>query len=483
LDFQTGFYRDTQKLIQEDKSAGFLVKVTDDHARMAAFLEKLRAHQIRVAPLKSSVTLDGNRREAGQYWYIDLDQPQYRLIKSLFSTQQRFTDNTFYDVSNWNIALAFNLTVEEVDKRDGRKLTLGEALTEWAPPLDNTPQSDAVAYAFEWHHYHAPALAHQLLAKGIRLRSAAADFTATLMDGKPHAFAPGTLIIPKGLNTTSDWQAIVAAHAKAYNIPLFAIKTGLTTQGADLGSRDMTPIDSVKLALIGGAGTSQYDVGEIWHHLDTRLHMPVTLIELERLGRLDLRHYTHIVMTEGSYAKMEEDTLQALSQWVKAGGVLIGQQSAVTMFIDKGWLKGDLMPQRTLDDLFPVASLRYADKAALAADKLIAGAAYEISIDPTHTLFFGYQQPRLAVFKTNARVIQAEKNPFVVPARYTSSPLLAGYTATPLVNRVADSAAVMTANKGKGLVIGFVDNTQFRGYWYGTDKLLSNAIFQSAHLK
>ena len=483
LDFQTGFYRDTQKLIQEDKSAGYLVKVADDHARMSAFLDKLQAHHIRVSPLTAAVTLDGNKREAGQYWFIPLDQPQYRLIKSLFSTQQRFTDNTFYDVSNWNIALAFNLRVEEVDKRDGRKLTLGGPLTEWTPSFDNTPPPDAVAYAFEWHHYHAPALAHQLLADGIRLRSSAAAFTATLHDGQPHAFAPGTLIIPKGLNTMSDWQTRVAAHAKAYNMPLFAIKTGLTSQGADLGSRDMTPINEVKIALIGGAGTSQYDVGEIWHHLDTRLHMPVTLIELERLGRLDLSPYTHVVMTEGSYAKIEEETLQALSQWVKDGGVLIGQQSAVALLVDKGWLKGDVMSQRALDDLFPVASLRYADKAALAADKLIAGAAYEISIDPSHPLFFGYQQSRLAVFKTHARVIQAEKNPFVVPARYTSSPLLAGYTATPLVNRVADTAAVISANKGKGLVIGFVDNTQFRGYWYGTDKLLSNAIFQSAHLK
>lgn len=483
LNFQTGFYRDTQKLIQDDKSAGFLVKVADDHARMAAFLDKLRAHQIRVMPLSASTTIDGNKREAGKYWFVSLDQPQYRLIKSLFSTQQRFTDNTFYDVSNWNIALAFNLSVVEVDKRDGRKLTLGEELTTWAPPIEHRLQPDAVAYAFEWHHYHAPALAYKLLAEGMSLRSAAGDFSATLTSGKTHAFAPGTLIVPNALNTADGWQALLEKHAKAFNIPLFAIKTGLTTQGADLGSRDMAPLSAVKVAIVGGMSTSQYDVGEIWHHLDTRVQMPVSLIELERLGKLDLNAYTHLVMTEGSYKKIDEEILQALSHWVKAGGVLIGQQAAIEMFIEKGWLKGDLMSQRSLDDLFPITSLRYADKEALVADKLIAGAAYDMVIDPSHPLFFGYQQSRLAVFKTDARVIQADKNPFLVPARYTNSPLLAGYTATPLVNRVAETAAVLHASKGKGLVIGFVDNTQFRGYWYGTDKLLSNAIFQSVHLK
>ena len=30
---------------------------------------------------------------------------------------------------------------------------------------------------------------------------------------------------------------------------------------------------------------------------------------------------------------------------------------------------------------------------------------------------------------------------------------------------------------GKGLVILFTDNTNFRAFWYGTNKLLMNAIF------
>ncbi len=30
---------------------------------------------------------------------------------------------------------------------------------------------------------------------------------------------------------------------------------------------------------------------------------------------------------------------------------------------------------------------------------------------------------------------------------------------------------------GKGRVLIFTDNTNFRGFWYGTNKLLMNAIF------
>jgi flagellar motor protein MotB len=51
------------------------------------------------------------------------------------------------------------------------------------------------------------------------------------------------------------------------------------------------------------------------------------------------------------------------------------------------------------------------------------------------------------------------------------------------VKLIAETPAVITTKQGKGVVIGFTDNTQFRGYWYGTNKMLSNAIYQSGFLK
>ncbi|MFQ3351286.1 MAG: hypothetical protein ACI914_000528, partial [Candidatus Marivariicella framensis] len=33
---------------------------------------------------------------------------------------------------------------------------------------------------------------------------------------------------------------------------------------------------------------------------------------------------------------------------------------------------------------------------------------------------------------------------------------------------------------GKGKIIMFTDNTQFRAFWYGTNRLLANAIFNAS---
>jgi hypothetical protein len=67
-------------------------------------------------------------------------------------------------------------------------------------------------------------------------------------------------------------------------------------------------------------------------------------------------------------------------------------------------------------------------------------------------------------------------------ARYTESPLLAGYAASELEELVANSAAIVAHNYGRGKVIAFADNVNFRGYWYGTSRLLSNAIFMSGFI-
>jgi hypothetical protein len=44
---------------------------------------------------------------------------------------------------------------------------------------------------------------------------------------------------------------------------------------------------------------------------------------------------------------------------------------------------------------------------------------------------------------------------------------------------VANTAAIVVNPVGRGNVIAFVDNIHFRGYWDGTNKLMSNAIYLS----
>ncbi len=55
--------------------------------------------------------------------------------------------------------------------------------------------------------------------------------------------------------------------------------------------------------------------------------------------------------------------------------------------------------------------------------------------------------------------------------------MLSGYISKENLKTIKETIPYKTASMGKGEVIVFTDNTNFRAFWYGTNKLLMNAIF------
>ena len=73
--------------------------------------------------------------------------------------------------------------------------------------------------------------------------------------------------------------------------------------------------------------------------------------------------------------------------------------------------------------------------------------------------------------------LEIGKNPYATPMVYTSNPLLSGYSSTKNLESLKNSAGIIINGIGSGKVICMVDNPNFRAFWYGTNKLLANAIF------
>jgi hypothetical protein len=121
--------------------------------------------------------------------------------------------------------------------------------------------------------------------------------------------------------------------------------------------------------------------------------------------------------------------------------------------------------------------LAYQDQEQLAARKRIAGAIFNTELDLTHPLAYGFSKPTLPVFRNNTAMFAVSNQPFVSVAKYTESPLLSGYTDKNLINMLANSSALVAHNVGAGRVVATNDVFAFRGYWYGTDKILANVLF------
>jgi glutamine amidotransferase-like uncharacterized protein len=481
LGYPMEFAQLTKKLVKDDPLAGYILAEKHDKARFKQLLAILDSHKIDYHSLTKEVVVGKVKYDPLHSIFVPLKQAQYRLIKSLFSTRQKFDDNTFYDVSNWNLPLAFNIQYEEVVKKLLRKMPLSENKPKPQPFIQPQLPDDAYAFAFSWQDYQAPKLLQRLLSEHLNIKIAEEAFVAQTPSGNV-SFPPGAVIIAGALEQPEAWSKILAKQAADLKIKVWPITSGLTDQGLDLGSRKVRNIDKSQVLIVGGKGTSQYEVGEAWHYLDQHVDMPVTIVDLDNLGSLSLDKYTHMLWVQGNYKNVAEKTVTMLDSWIKNGGVLIGQKSAVKWFSQKKWLKAEFVSDVDTNIAFDIKGLKYADKKAYEAKQLISGAVFNTTLDTSHPLAFGYTSSQLPVFRNSDNIMLKPDAPFMTVARYTESPLMAGYTANELQELVANSAAIIAHNYGKGKVIAFADNVNFRGYWYGTSRLLSNAIFMSGFI-
>jgi hypothetical protein len=56
-------------------------------------------------------------------------------------------------------------------------------------------------------------------------------------------------------------------------------------------------------------------------------------------------------------------------------------------------------------------------------------------------------------------------------------PHLSGYVSPANRERLRGSPSVIVDQFGRGTVVLLIDNTNFRGYWRGTNRLFLNALF------
>ena len=473
LDYQAKFYDQAAELAGDENFAGYVVEGAKDSTRITDFLALLEQHKIKAFELTKPLKAGGINFTTNSY-YVPLAQPQYRLVKAIFSEQKNFADNTFYDVSGWTLAHAFNLPFAKVKSNWG----LDVADTPWknAPKAPLASLESAYAFGFAWDDYLAPKMLNTLLKQGIKARVALSALTAKSSAGDIN-FEPGSIIIPAGLQTQQNWISLLNSAQSEFGIAIKPITTGLTSKGADLGSRSMAVVKAPKVLLIGGQGTSQYEVGEVWYYLDRFVGVAPTIVEMTRLSSLELSDYSHIVLAHGNYNSLTDAEKVAIKSWVRKGGVIWGHKGGAKFLVDQQLLKANYLSRQDLAGAFKTEGLSYGDKDHLAGRQRIAGAIFKTSVDLTHPLTFSLTRDTLPVFKNSTWLLEASDAPFVNILTYTKRPLLAGFTDSVNVEQVAEGAGLIAHSYGRGSVIAMTDNPVFRGYWYGTSRLLSNALF------
>lgn len=472
LDFQYEFAQEYKKLAKKADHVGYVLSEKQDKTRFHKLLTLLQKHDIQVYPITKNTEVNGHKYNKQDSVYVPLAQPQMRLIQSIFSDRQSFNDNTFYDVSSWNLAMAFNITYDKVDS----KRLITKADQQWHKPSKQVANlTDSYSYAIDWADYQAPALTYALLNADFKVRAALKSFTAITPKGNKE-FKAGTMLINAGLQS-GDWLAEFKRIVNEFNVPVSSISSGLTTSGIDLGSRNMMVVNKPNVLMVGGFGTNSYEVGETWYLLDKQLGFSPTIIEKRWLASTNLDKYTHIIMTDGNYNKGDDNLLLKLKIWTQNGGVLWSQKRTALWLANNDVLQTATFSQQEMNMRFDKTELNYSDMESIAGKQRIAGAFFNLELDLSHPLAFGFNKPLLPVFKNRTDLLLESSKPFSNVAAYTQRPLLAGYADETNVEKIADAGGLIAHKYGKGVVIGMTDNPNFRSIMYGTNRLLFNALF------
>ena len=477
LDYQQRFYNRALEEAGDADFTGFVLSEADDPQRLNELLNILRQHGINAYQLEDELEVDDINYAANSSYYVPVNQAQYLLIRAIFSTRQDFEDNTFYDVSGWTLPMAFNV---QYAKHDGRLPDLAEQAWQPAENARVVLSNNAYAYAFEWDSYFAPRALQSLLSNNIHVRQSNESFTATTTDGDID-FGAGTVVVTKAYQD-QDWAEVqqqVATIATENQLQVRSIQTGLTPSGIDLGSRNLRPVEDVSVLLIVGTDTSMYEAGEAWYYLDRHVGIPVSMIDTDRLGRADISRYTHIIMVDGGFGNLPDNFADRLTDWVETGGVAIGQQGGARWLAENELLAAEFIDNSEFREKFDSSELSYADRDSFYGKRRVAGAIFGTELDSSHPLAFGFPRSELPVFKDSLNAMKVPEAPFITVAKYRDEPLLSGYAAKENREVIANQAAIVAHRKGSGRVIGFADNVNFRAFFWGSAKLMSNAIFMA----
>ena len=476
LDHQRTFYTEAMQVASKSRIKSYVFGDPSDPARTHQFVRLLQQHKIQVYDLARPLTPSGQIFSPGSAYLIPTAQPQYRLLTAMFERQTTFQDSLFYDVSAWTLPLAFNMPFAELTS--SLQEVIGNQVQSLPTPTGRLIGStNAYAYAFEWKGYHTPRALYRLQKAGIITKVATQPFRIQTTEGT-RIFDYGTILIPMGTQQMPKQtiESLLNITAQEDAIDIYAFETGLATSGISLGSPNFAPLYKPEVAILVGDGTTSYNAGEAWHLLDQKYDMDVSLLETRSLNRNTIFRYNTLIMAGGSYSTLDSTKRHTLKQWVQDGNTLIAYDSAARWAVRNKFVNTKFVQQDAPKTQDPKP---YINASSDRGAQVIGGAIFQVKVDRTHPLSYGYANNTLPVFRRGTTFLEPTKNPYATPLIYTSRPLLAGYISSQNLSQLRNSASTIAGRQGNGQVILMTDNPTFRAYWYGTQKLLANALFFS----
>jgi hypothetical protein len=501
---------DSVKLGSSGPVRGFVLLEGKRPARAAALAQMLLQNGIEVRRVSAETKLDAADivREksqehvipAGSY-FISLNQPASRLALTLLERHQdmgakyikrqedrvkRGLPDEIYDATAWSVPLAFDVTCLAVSttptfaseaivraaasgKVVGGRAKLGYVL---AGDDDN-----ALAALCQWHRL---GLRVHVFSEPTRLQNV--------------SFPRGSLFLRVADNPDSIHDSVAAA-AKTHGLPIHAIDDGYVEDGASLGGPNVHWSRPPRVLLAVDRPAS-YGVGHTWYLFDQVWRYPVTRIAGRSLSQVPWDSFDVCVLPNGNYKSEAptEETVRRLKDWVQGGGTLILVGGAAAWAADeKVKLLASKLEHRPsdeppaaekkdevkeLDDPTRTPPAKKADKKLPLA---VPGVFLKATVDDDHFVTWGIGKDTMLHYNgdrifTPLKVVDGKN---LVAFSSGKDILVSGYCWPQTLSLLPGKPYVLYQKLGRGHVVAFADDPNYRAFSPQTQRLFFNAVFFS----
>ena len=466
LEYQIEFFNNSKLEGRKKKEKAILFGNQKDISSTFKLVDILKTHNIKIHNLKKDIKINGKKFAIENSFVVPLNQEKFKVIQAIFDKQKKFTDSTFYDVSTWTVPLAFDVNFEKISDTNLIGKVMGN---DRKIIIKNLKKSD-YAYLFETHGYYYPKALYKLLDYGLRAKVSMKKFK---INNK--SFDYGTIMIPtqnQNLNP-NEIHKILSEVSVTSELNIYGTNTGASQEGIDLGSRNFKTIKKPKIGLLVGDGVRSYDAGEIWYIMDRQYNIPITKIDTRILERLNLEKYTHFIFPSFT-GNLSSKTLNKIKSWIEKGGTLILYREAIK------WAKRNhLIEIEIIENELIAENVDFVDRTNFKRAQSISGAIFKANLDRTHPINFGIENNSISLFRNTDIFIKPDNESYNNPIKYDKNPLISGYTSKENLKTLSNTVPFKIQSIENGRVIIMTDNTNFRGYWIGTQHFLANMIFYS----
>ncbi|NIX65775.1 zinc carboxypeptidase [Gaetbulibacter sp. S0825] len=413
---------------------------------------------------KYSTNANGSMNTTSNDLVVSTNQPKGKMIKALFEPNAKLSDSLTYDITAWSLPYAYGLeTIAST--------SLVSSQSRLAPPPPVPPLSKTYGYVSDWNSLKDAKFLAMLLNKNIKVR-----FNHEPFSQNGNTFNRGSLIILQRDNTHIENFTIELSEIAVKNQQrLKEIQTGFSDKFPDMGSSSIRLINKTRIAMISGEGTSSLSYGATWHFFEQQLKYPVTSINSEDFGRVNLAEYDVLILPSGSYRSMLNDSgMSKLQDWMRSGGKVIAIDRALSTFAGKkgfGLKYNDNDDDNESNNLIP-----YADRQRESAKNMITGAIFKTNVDNTHPMAYGYSKDyfTLKLGGTSYSLLDRGSNVAHIGDDVMKVSGFAGINAQ---KGLKNSLVFGEERQGRGSIIYMVDNTLFRSFWENGKLFFVNAIF------